>query len=114
MANDEAMAHARVSAIIPVFNGERYLAEAIESVLAQTSPASEIVVVDDGSTDGSGAGAGRFGSAARLVFGGHAGAGAARNRGVAESTGELLAFLDADDIWPSDKLERQLAALFED
>jgi glycosyltransferase involved in cell wall biosynthesis len=108
------MADVRVSAIIPVFNGERYLAEAIESVLAQTSPASEIVVVDDGSTDGSRAVAERFGPPVRLVSATHAGAGAARNRGVAQSTGELLAFLDADDIWPSDKLERQLAALFGD
>jgi len=108
------MADASVSAIIPVFNGERYLAEAIESALAQTSPAFEIVVVDDGSTDGSKAVAERFGSTVRLVCGTHAGAGAARNRGVAESTGGLIAFLDADDIWPSDKLERQLAALCED
>jgi glycosyltransferase involved in cell wall biosynthesis len=114
MTKAEEMADARVSAIIPVFNGERYLAEAIESVFAQTSPASEIVVVDDGSTDGSRAVAERFGAPVRLVFGKHAGAGAARNRGVAESTGELIAFLDGDDIWPSDKLERQLAALCED
>ena len=108
------MADARVSAIIPVLNGERYLAEAIESVLAQMSPVSEVVVVDDGSTDGSRAVAERFGPPVRLVSSTHAGAGAARNRGVQESSGDLLAFLDADDIWLSGKLERQLAALGED
>lgn len=103
-----------VSVVIPVYNGERYLAEAIESVLAQTSPVTEIIVVDDGSTDGSAAVAERFCPAVRLVSGSHAGAGAARNRGVAESNGTLIAFLDADDVWPPDKLERQLAALSED
>ena len=103
-----------ISVVIPVYNGERYLAEAIESVLAQTSPVAEIFVVDDGSTDASRPVAERFRPLVRLVSQKHAGAGAARNRGVAESTGELLAFLDADDLWLSDKLERQLAALRQD
>lgn len=103
-----------VSAVIPVHNGERYLAEAIASVLAQTAQVSEIVVVDDGSADGSRSVAERIGTPVRVAAVEHAGAGAARNRGVAESTGDLIAFLDADDLWLPDKLERQLAALRDD
>jgi glycosyltransferase involved in cell wall biosynthesis len=78
------MAGASVSVIIPVRNDERYLAEAIESVLAQTWPPTEILVADDGLTDGSRAVAERFGSTVRVVSGKHAGGGAARNRGVPE------------------------------
>lgn len=102
---------ARVSVIIPVHNGEKYLAEAIESVLAQTLPPLEIIVVDDGSADASAAVARGFGDAVRLESQQHGGTGVARNRGVALARGELIAFLDADDIWSADKLAGQVQHL---
>lgn len=99
-----------VSVIIPVYDCESYLAEAIESVLAQTYRPIEVIVVDDGSGDGSQEVAKRFGSAVRCVAQPHSGAGAARNRGVDLAQGHFIAFLDADDIWTKDKLHRQVAA----
>lgn len=102
-----------VSVIIPVYNGERYLAEAIESVLAQAYRPLEIMIVDDGSTDGSAAVAQRFDST-RYCFQENSGTGAARNRGVDLSTGAFLAFLDADDLWTVDKLSLQMAAFDRD
>jgi glycosyltransferase involved in cell wall biosynthesis len=101
-----------VSVIIPVYNGERYLAEAIQSILAQTYPEREIVVVDDGSTDSSARVAGQF--AVRYVFQQQAGAGAARNRGVESAEGDFFAFLDADDLWTNDKLRLQMDAFATD
>jgi glycosyltransferase involved in cell wall biosynthesis len=99
-----------VSVIIPVYNSERYLAEAIESVLAQTYRPLEIIVVNDGSTDGSAEVAKRFGSPVRYYLQPNSGAGAARNQGADLARGSFLAFLDADDIWLADKLARQMAA----
>jgi glycosyltransferase involved in cell wall biosynthesis len=101
-----------VSVVIPVFNGERFLAAAIQSVLDQTHRPLEAIVVDDGSTDGSAAVARSF-EGVRVIEQEHAGPGAARNRGVAAATGELLAFLDADDLMPPGKLELQVAYLRE-
>lgn len=97
-----------VSVIIPVHNCERYLAEAIESVLVQTYRSTEIIVVDDGSTDGSADVAKRF-AVSRYCYQPNAGTGAARNRGIELSSGSFLAFLDADDLWVEDKLSRQMA-----
>jgi len=102
-----------ITAIIPVYNGERYLAEAIESVAAQTYRPIEIVVVDDGSTDGSARVAQRFESV-RYCRQLHGGIGSARNRGVALAQGGVFAFLDADDLWEKDKLGLQMAAFDED
>lgn len=100
-----------ISVIIPVFNGARYLGEAIQSVIEQTRPADEIIVVDDGSTDDSHRVAAQYPvTCIRQV---NCGASAARNRGVSQSRGELLAFLDADDVWTTDKLALQ-AAQFEE
>ncbi len=99
-----------VGVVIPVRNGDRYLAEALESVLAQTHPAHEVVVVDDGSRDRTLEVAKRYAPEVRCVSQRAAGIGAARNRGATEVRGELLAFLDADDLWPVDRLERQLVA----
>jgi glycosyltransferase involved in cell wall biosynthesis len=93
-----------LSVIIPCYNAEPYLAEAIESVLAQTRPASEIIVVDDCSTDGSAAVARRY-PVVLLTQPENAGNGAARNRGLDHATGELIAFLDADDYWAAHHLE---------
>ena len=101
-----------VAVVIPAWNVERYIGEAIESVLAQTAPADSIVVVDDGSTDSTAEIAGRY-PTVRLLRQEHAGAGAARNRGAAATDEALLAFLDADDVWLPDKLEQQLPRLEE-
>jgi|tagenome__1003787_1003787.scaffolds.fasta_scaffold20980537_6 glycosyltransferase involved in cell wall biosynthesis len=99
-----------VGVVIPVRDGERYLAEALDSVLAQTRLPHDVVVVDDGSGDRTVAVAESYAPRVRCVSQPAAGIGAARNRGVAEVRGELLAFLDGDDVWPLERLERQLAA----
>jgi len=98
-----------VSVIIPVFNGRRYLRDAIRSVLAQTIVPREIVVVDDGSTDDSASLARDLG--VTCVSQHHAGQGAALNHGIARSQGSAVAFLDADDVWMPNKLELQLEVL---
>jgi glycosyltransferase involved in cell wall biosynthesis len=101
----------RVSCIVPVYNGARYLGDALDSILAQTLPVAEIVVVDDGSTDDTPGVMDRYAGGIRAVRQVNAGPSAARNAGLAVATGELIAFLDADDLWLPDKLERQLAVL---
>jgi len=103
-----------ISVIIPVYNGERYLSQAIESVLAQTLPPLEIIVVDDGSTDASVAVAERYAKRVRIDRQENSGAASARNRGIDLARGSLLAFLDADDLWTPDKLRLQAGALEED
>lgn len=100
----------RVSVVVPVYNGARYLGETLASALAQTHPPAEVIVVDDGSEDDSAAVAHSFSPQVTLIRQAHAGAGAARNQGAARATGEWLAFLDADDLWIVDKLARQLVA----
>lgn len=100
---------ALVSCIVPVFNGERYLRHALESILAQTYRPLEIIVVDDGSTDGSPDVAREFAQAVRYLRQPNAGPAAARNRGLGVARGEFVAFLDADDLWHVVKLARQMA-----
>jgi glycosyltransferase involved in cell wall biosynthesis len=100
-----------VSVVMPVFDGARHLADAIESVLAQTYRPVELIVVDDGSTDRSATIARRYVPSAQVVAQAHEGCGSARNRGAMTATGAYLAFCDADDRFPSDRLERQLAPL---
>ena len=95
-----------ISAIIPAYNAERYISQAIESVLAQTYRPIEIVVADDGSTDGTAAIARSY-SAVRYVYQPNQGPPVARNTGLAHSSGEWIAFLDADDYWPQLKLAKQ-------
>jgi glycosyltransferase involved in cell wall biosynthesis len=95
---------------MPVHDGERYLAEAIESVLAQTHRELEVIVIDDGSSDGSAVLAEAYAPAVRCFSQEAAGIGAARNRGVEMARGGFLAFLDADDLWKRRKLELQLGA----
>jgi len=102
-----------ITAIIPVHNGERFLAEAIGSVLAQTLPPDEIIVVDDGSTDGSATVAGRF-ERVLVVRQPHCGIGAALNLAINHANGDFLAFLDADDRWLPDKLANQVNVLTAD
>jgi glycosyltransferase involved in cell wall biosynthesis len=94
-----------VSVIVPAYNAERYLAQALESVYAQSLPPLEVIVVDDGSRDQTTAIAKHFG--VHLESQAHAGAAQARNRGVAVAQGEFLAFLDADDLWLPTKLATQ-------
>jgi glycosyltransferase involved in cell wall biosynthesis len=103
------MSRLLVSVVMPVFNGERYLAQAIESVLAQTWSPVDTIVVDDGSSD-------RTADIARsypvtYVHQKHSCVAAARNRGVAQAQGELVSFLDHDDAWLPHKLELQVDAL---
>ncbi len=100
-----------ITVIIPVYNGERYLAPAIDSVLAQTWLPAEIIVVDDGSTDNSAVIAQSYAPRVCYLSQINLGPAAARNRGVRQATGDLLAFLDADDLWLPDKLHSQLAVL---
>lgn len=105
-----------VSIIMPAYNAERYVADAIRSVLAQTYRDWELVVVDDGSKDGTGevvrALAARD-ARIRYVARENGGQAAARNTGIRASRGTLVAFLDADDLWVEEKLELQLRALAE-
>jgi glycosyltransferase involved in cell wall biosynthesis len=104
-----------VSVIIPVFNYDRFLGEAIESVLSQTYQHLEVIVVDDGSTDRSSEVAKSFADrGVRYCHQVNAGIGPARNKGVELAQGEFLAFLDADDRWPAEKIERQLRAFASD
>ena len=104
-----------VSVVIPVYNYERYLGEAVESVLGQTYQNLEVIVIDDGSTDQSGEVARSFADRGVVYCEQvHAGIGPARNKGVELARGEFLAFLDADDRWPLEKLERQLNAFEND
>jgi glycosyltransferase involved in cell wall biosynthesis len=100
-----------VSVMIGVYNGAPYLAEAIESVLAQSYRPLELVVVDDGSTDGSSDIARSYGDSLRYAYQENRGMGAGRNHALRLAAGELFTFLDADDRFVPDKLERQLEAL---
>jgi glycosyltransferase involved in cell wall biosynthesis len=100
-----------VSCVIPVYNGDRFLGAAIESVLTQTRQPVEIIVVDDGSTDGTQQVIAGFGDRIRSLRQENAGPAAARNAGIAMAQGVYLGFLDADDIWLPHKLERQLDEL---
>lgn len=103
-----------ITVIIPVFNCERYLAETIQSALAQTHSSAEIIIVDDGSTDGSATIAQSYAPRVRYLSQANLGPAAARNLGIECATGNLLAFLDADDLWMPDKLARQVQVLHTD
>jgi glycosyltransferase involved in cell wall biosynthesis len=100
-----------ISVVIPVYNGAEFISSAIRSVLRQTLPASEVIVVDDGSTDGSADIALEFGAPVKVLRLPHQGGAAALNAGLAEANGDLLAFLDADDLWSEDKLGLQSAII---
>ncbi|MES2682304.1 MAG: glycosyltransferase family A protein [Pseudomonadota bacterium] len=100
-----------VAVLIPVYNGAKYLAAAIDSVLAQSHAVHEILVIDDGSTDASPLIAQGYAGLRCIVLPRNGGQAAALNTGVAASTAPWLAFLDSDDLWQPDKLERQFAAV---
>ena len=103
-----------ISVIIPAYNARRYLAEAVGSVLAQSRPATEVIVADDGSTDGTAAELDRFGARITRLRRDHGGAAAARNAGIQISKGQFIAFLDADDVWLPEKLAVQMQAFAAD
>ena len=100
-----------ISAVIPCYNAAPFLRETIESVLNQTCPPIELIVVDDGSTDDSAAIAQSYGPPVRVIRQENQGESAARNRGIDEAQGEWVALLDADDRWLPHKLERQAKVL---
>jgi hypothetical protein len=93
-----------VSVIIPVFNGARFLRDAIDAVLVQDYPALEVIIVDDGSTDDIEQAVAALPIDVRFFRQKNAGPSAARNRGLRDANGELIAFLDVDDLWPENNL----------
>ena len=101
----------KISVVIPAYNAGRFLARTIDSVLAQTCGAQEIIVVDDGSTDDTAEVARTYGSKIRYIAQANAGASVARNTGIEAAAGEWIAFLDADDEWLPEKLAKQTELL---
>jgi glycosyltransferase involved in cell wall biosynthesis len=98
-----------ISVVIPAYNYGRFIGAAIDSVLNQTYPAAEILVIDNGSTDNTKEVVAAFGDAVRYFYEDNLGVSVARNLGVDRSTGDLIAFLDADDYWEPTCLERAVA-----
>jgi glycosyltransferase involved in cell wall biosynthesis len=98
-----------VSCIVPAYNAERHLGDALDSILGQSYGPLEVLVCDDGSTDGTRDVVNRYGARVRYLRQENAGPCAARNLGVAHASGEYYAFLDADDMWRPEKLARQMA-----
>lgn len=103
----------RISVIVPVFNGEAFLAEALDSIFAQAGVEIEALLIDDGSTDGTAGIARNYEYTLRYKYQENSGPSAARNAGLAMAQGEYIAFLDADDLWPVNKLELALNAFNE-
>ncbi len=100
-----------VSVVIPVYNREHLVRRAIDSVLQQSLPGVEILAIDDGSTDGTADVLRSYGSRVDVLSQAHAGPYEARNLGIEKSRGDLIAFLDSDDVWYPDRLERQVARM---
>jgi len=107
------MEDGRVSVLIAVYDGARYLGEAIDSVLGQTRAPDEVVVVDDGSVDATPEVIAGYGDRITAIREPHRGNASALNRGLAATSGDYVAFLDADDVWVPDKLVLQLQILEE-
>lgn len=103
-----------VSVIVPCFNAGAYLDAALDSILGQTIPPVKVIVIDDGSTDDSAERAERRGPSVLCVRQPNCGIAVARNRGIDHAASDLIAFLDADDIWPADSIARRLAVLDSD
>ncbi|MCS6288427.1 MAG: glycosyltransferase [Nitrospira sp.] len=101
----------RVSVVIPTYNCAKFLGRTIDSALKQTYRDFEIIVVDDGSTDGTQALVAAYKESVRYVYQSNQGASAARNAALSRASGEFIAYLDADDLWLPDKLARQVEFL---
>lgn len=100
-----------VSVVIPAYRADRTIGRAVKSVLAQTEPSKEVLVIDDGSPDDLPAAIAAFGDRVTLIRQPNGGAASARNLGIERATGDFIAFLDADDYWEPEKLARQLDVL---
>lgn len=105
------MNHMKISVIIPTYNRAKTIEAAINSVLAQTFAVDEVIVVDDGSTDHTKEIVSKYGSKVKYISQQNSGASAARNYGVSIASNDWLAFLDSDDIWVSNKIDKQVSAL---
>jgi glycosyltransferase involved in cell wall biosynthesis len=103
----------RVSAIIPTYNRKAFVLEAVDSVLAQTYRDYELIVVDDGSADGTGEVLKQYGEQLLYTIQANKGISAARNHGLEIAHGEFIAFLDSDDLWLPEKLQQQVAFMDE-
>jgi glycosyltransferase involved in cell wall biosynthesis len=97
-----------VSVVIPTYNYARFVSEAVDSVLAQTYPSLEVVVVDDGSTDDTREVLARYGDRIRYIYQPNAGLPAARNTGIKAARGEFIGLLDSDDVFHPRKFELQM------
>lgn len=100
-----------VSCIVPVYNGERFLAETLASIFAQTYKPIELILIDDGSTDGTRAVVEPYRDRLQYIRQDQAGVAAATNHGIRTAQGEFISFLDADDLWLADKTEKQMNLL---
>ena len=105
------MGYMSISVVIPAYNASKYIGETLASVLAQTLPPDEVLVIDDGSTDDTADVAERFGPPVRVIRRANAKQAATRNFGVQEAKSEWVAFMDSDDLWAVDKLEKQMLEL---
>jgi glycosyltransferase involved in cell wall biosynthesis len=112
-AEERRVSHRRLSVVIPTWNRAGLVCEAVESALGQEGGDLEVIVVDDSSTDGTAEVVERrFGKSVKLLrMATRSGVGAARNEGVSQATGDLLAFLDSDDLWLPGKLKAELDVL---
>jgi hypothetical protein len=99
---------ASVSVIVPAHNAGQWIGETLSSILAQTMVPLQVIVIDDGSTDNTADVVRSFGTGVQYAYQANAGAGAARNLGLTFALGEYVAFLDADDLWLPEKIEKQL------
>ena len=104
----------RISCIVPVYNAEPYLPEALESVLSQDWPIAEVIAVNDGSTDRSAEILDQYRASISRIDQPHSGVAVARNNGLRHASGDVIAFQDADDIWPAGRLRRMAEALVQD
>lgn len=102
------MATPTVSVVIPAYRAATFIGRAVDSVLGQTSPPSEVLVIDDGSPDDIAGALRPYGNRVTLIRKPNGGAASARNLGIDRASGDYIAFLDADDYWAPEKLERQL------
>src|SRR5581483_4857500 len=104
----EFMAAPLVSVVVPVYNGAKYLRQALDSALGQTYPRLQLVIVDDGSTDSSAEIIASYGPRLCSIRQANAGVACARNAGIRAAAGDLIAFLDQDDWWLPEKVDRQV------